>query len=195
MFGINEKKPEATMTGGRGLKDDERTYKVVESSFNVLGGVYRGMTMNAAAQKAGRQQFKRNGNNGAMMVRFVLQETTRARGSKRAKPQPFKMTRTKKTGQPKTMTFKGQTFELGTWDYELERLERPASATRGGANPIDSMVKKFTGGAALDTLTSSMKNMMSGGSSALEKKPAMAGGRRVKRGGSSDNPDAPTYDL
>lgn len=115
----------ATMTGGREMKDYERSFKVISSSYGIIGGRYVHSKMSRAAFKAGRSLFRKadkanKSGRDNKVVEFELQEITMGR-SKTAKKAIFRMTR-KENPNAKMMTLKGVSFEANTYLYDLERM-------------------------------------------------------------------------
>ena len=115
----------ASATGGREMKDYERSFKVISSSYGVVGGRYVHSKMSRAAFKAGRSLFRKADKDNKdgrdnKVVEFELQEITMGR-SKTAKKAIFRMVR-KENPNAKMMTLKGVSFEANTYTYDLERI-------------------------------------------------------------------------
>jgi hypothetical protein len=122
---MSEASESANATGGREMKDYERSFKVVSSSYGVVGGRYVHSKMSRAAFKAGRSLFRKADKDNKdgrdnKVVEFELQEITMGR-SKTAKKAIFRMVR-KENPNAKMMTLKGVSFEANTYTYDLERI-------------------------------------------------------------------------
>ena len=120
-----------TMKGGRVMKDYERSFRVISSSFGITGGRYVHGKMSRAAFKAGRALFAKaeKANRSARdnkVVDFELAEITMGR-SKTAKKGMYRMTRAENKGAPKMMTIKGVSFQANKFTYTLEKLGANAS--------------------------------------------------------------------
>jgi hypothetical protein len=107
------------------MKDYERSFKVISSSYGVVGGRYVHSKMSRAAFKAGRSLFRKADKDNKdgrdnKVVEFELQEITMGR-SKTAKKAIFRMVR-KENPNAKMMTLKGVSFEANTYTYDLERI-------------------------------------------------------------------------